>query len=123
MVIWDFPLQLSYQCKIVKYIEHLQSMNETSLCKKMYNYLIKLNDIGSKTWINSVEQLLLEFDEKLSVRNSLDKGKIALRYKEYIYNKWHLEWKDNICNLERNPILRTYSQYKSELYLDPYVTS
>ena len=116
-----FPLQLSYQCKIVKYIEHLQSMNETSLCKKMYNYLIKLNDSGSKTWINSVEQLLLEFDENLNVHNSFEKGKIAFRYKEYIYNKWHLEWKDNICNLERNPILRTYSQYKTELYLEPYL--
>ena len=57
----------------------------------------------------------------MSVHNSLEKGKIAFRYKEYIYNKWHLEWKDNICNLERNPILRKYSQYKSELYLERYL--
>ena len=41
--------------------------------------------------------------------------------KSHIYNHYKIAWREEVQNIDKNPILRNYKTYKSEFGMEPYL--
>ena len=55
-----FPLVIRQKVKSLKYWSRIVSMSDQSLEKLMYTKLLGLNNVGFKTWVANIENMLTE---------------------------------------------------------------
>jgi len=79
--------------------------------------LLKLHELGFKTWVTNGYQLLsmygLNFDSNL--------GNFKKNCKQIMNNTFINNWTRELNNIEKNPILRTYCNIKTSFKMEPYL--
>jgi len=109
----------SIQCitSTLCYMNRLHNMPDHLIVKQAYNELRRLHDNGFDTWIKDVCELerMYNLDTSMNVREFKNICKRVL--KESFISKWH----ENLTDLVRNPILRTYIRIKHSFKQENYL--
>ena len=118
-----FPLLVRQKFNAMKYWERIVSLPEDHPVKNAYNMLRQLHDLGFKTWCQQIYSFLEETD-LLDVWEcqSTDKYKYFMStFKEKIVEKFIGNWKLQTSDNLKNPKLRTYSLFKTDFCVEPYL--
>lgn len=113
------PPSIACHMQTLCYYNRLRLMNDDCLVKKVFNELQRLESVGINTWVTSVRELALrnqiDIDHGINPRYFKTNCKLLLRHN--FVNNWQSHLNDEI----HNPILRTYTLYKSEFGMEPYL--
>ena len=90
---------------------------DTKIAKQVYNELDKLHQCGVKTWVTKARELAEQYEVDISSKIHNLKKYCKIMISNCYKHRWL--WEDT--NLSRNPILRTYSMFKTELCFDKYL--
>ena len=109
---WHKPYVSRYKC-IFRFWNRMIAMDNDRLTKKVFNANY---DLCNNNWSSNFELLL----------NDLNYGNLFLRKQQLnidratdvLIEKHNFEWK---CNIAKKPKLRTYIEFKKELYVEPFV--
>jgi hypothetical protein len=120
-----FPLQLRQKICIVKYWIRLRRMKNSGNCivTKIFSLLANLDNLGYITWVSHVREILSEYglEEYYSEDFSFDTNSEMLciqELKEKVYTHVMASWETDI---KKQPILRTYIQFKQEFRFETYL--
>ena len=84
----------------------------------MYMELSKRHECGFNTWVSKALTLV----QKYGIDIDMGSGASFNRYcKSHIYNHFKIAWREEVQNIDKNPILRNYKTYKSEFGMEPYL--
>ena len=94
----------------------------------MYKELLQLHQSNHKTWCSTVLEVLqsIKFEnmfEKQCDLNVDDINKFRSEIKTLLQNQYSESWRNDTRNIEKHPILRTYSLFKTTLAAEPYITT
>ena len=102
------------------YINRLHHMPNDSIVKQVYNELVKLHQLGFKTWVTQVSELVDTYH--LDIDRPTIPAELKFEGKESVANRFIDRWMEQLQNTHSNPILRTYCNFKHnfgiEIYLD-----
>ena len=100
------------------YINRLHHMPNDSIVKQVYNEFVKLHQLGFKTWVTQVSELVDTYH--LDIDNI--PAEFKFECKESVANRFIDTWMEQVKNTHSNPIFRTYCNFKhnfgTEIYLD-----
>ena len=88
-----------------------------SFVNEVYSELTNLDDTGFTTWVGNVKALATL--HKLDITCDMSTFKIAC--KRNVRSNFINNWNNELHNLSKNPILRTYTIFKSSFELEPYL--
>jgi hypothetical protein len=96
-------------------------MNTESLVKMIYNNLLALHNCGYKTWVSYIEQTLREEGFSHVWENQECNQQAIDAFSICVYDRYSSQWRASICDINKQPKLRTFCTFKSDLYLEPYL--
>ena len=92
------------------YLKRLHDTNtNTKIVKQVYNELNKLHQCGVKTWVTKA----CELAEQYQVDISSNIQNFKKHCKMTVSNCYKHSWLSEVTNINRNPILRTYTMFKT----------
>ena len=99
------------------YLKRFSDLPDTKIAKQVYNELDKLHQCGVKTWVTKAHELAEQYEVDISsnIHNLKKYCKIT------ISNCYKHRWLFEVTNLSQNPILRTYSMFKTEFHFEKYL--
>ena len=81
-------------------------------------YISKLHECVFNTWVSKALTLVQTY----GIDIDMGSGASFNRYcKSHIYNHFKIAWREEVQNIDKNPILRSYKTYKSEFGMEPYL--
>ena len=98
-------------------MNRLYHLPERSIVKKVYNVLENPHLRGFTTWITKVRELIHNYN--LNVEMDSESFKRAC--KGAVSNKFIEDWNAELNDTQKNPLLRTYKQIKTEFTMEPYL--
>jgi hypothetical protein len=113
------PLGVLCNSNALSYFIRAQSVPDNMLVKKVFLELKRLHEAGFKTWFSRVCDLGQTYN--LDVLNTSFNFKSGKIYKVLVTNKYKEHWAEGIKDIERNPILRLYSNIKFNFGLENYL--
>ena len=84
----------------------------------MYMELLKLHECGFNTWVSKALNLVQEYGININIGSTTCLNRYC---KSHIYNQFKISWKDEVQNIDKNPILKNYKTFKSEFGMEPYL--
>ena len=111
------PPSIDCKLNIIKYHNRVIHMDRSTLIRKVYDELARLQRCGFNTWCGKTWELLKTYD--LKPNSHLDVFKKESKMK--IYNSYIHNYLANISDTNSNPITRTYVLYKSTFGIEPYL--
>ena len=84
----------------------------------MYMELLKLHECGFNTWVSKALNLVQEYGININMGSTTRFNRYC---KSHIYNHFKISWKDEVQNIDKNPIFRNYKTFKSEFGMEPYL--
>ena len=106
-----YPLLLRQKIQALKYWHRIQSMNENSLFRMVYN-LFGLHNCGFKTWVSLIESMLGEEGlQYVWESQSCDQSIINI-FSNSVYDRDASIWRSTIQDENKCPKLRTYCTFK-----------
>ena len=111
------PPSIACKIAIMCYMNRLYHLPERSIVKKVYNVLENLHLQGFTTWITKVRELIHNYN--LNVE--MDKESFKRACKGAVSNKFIEDWNAELNDTQKNPLLRTYKQIKTEFTMEPYL--
>ena len=112
-----FPPSTYCQISALCYLNRLHNMESNKLAKKVFCYLVELDQQGFKTW--ATDALKLVYDLRLDPTD--DKNVFSVNCKRAIQNKFITTWNTHLQNTMLYPRLRTYRTIKYEYVMEPYL--
>src|SRR6056300_1576225 len=100
------------------FINRIHHKPSNSLVNRVYKELAKFHQLGFKTWVTNTYEILNRFE--LHFNSDLDKFK--RNCKQVVKDKFITMWKNELINIEKNPILRTYIKIKCSFRMEPYLS-
>ena len=82
-----------------------------------YNELFKLHQMGFVTWVTRVGELV----DTYSINIDDSPAKFKSECKRSVFGKFTHAWSEDVQNIQRNPILRTYCKIKQEFGMETYL--
>ena len=77
-----------------------------------------LHECGFNTWVSKALTLV----QKYGIDIDMGSGANLNRYcKSHIYNHFKIAWREEVQNIDKNPIFRNYKTYKPEFGMEPYL--
>ena len=109
----------SVHCHInaLYYLKRLHDLPDTKIVKQVYNELNRLHQCGVKTWVTKV----CELAEQCHVDISSNIQNFKKYCKVTVSNCYKHSWLLEVTNINRNPILRTYTMFKTEFGSERYI--
>ena len=111
------PIYYHAIINVLKYWMRLRSMPDTQLVKQVYNSLLSLHQIGIKTWITGIENLLMRF----KLTDLWEQEEFIIDIKKHIISEYCSEW-ENLMGTDTYPIMRTYRMYKTTFGIENYLS-
>ena len=111
------PPNIACKIAIMCYMNRLYHLPERSIVKRVYNVLENLHLRGFATWITKVRELIHNYN--LNVEMDSESFKRAC--KGALSNKFIEDWNAELNDTQKNPLLRTYKQIKTEFTMEPYL--
>ena len=96
------------------YINRLHHMPNDSIVKQVYKELVKLHQLGFKTWVTQVSELVDTYH--LDIDNI--PAEFKFECKESVTNSFIDTWMEQVQNTHSNPILRTYCNFKHDFGIE-----
>ena len=106
--------------KTILYFIRLNTMSTGSVVKNIFLDMRDFHDAGFRNWYTLVCELGSSYGLDIKSYSYNDKTKINI--KNHIRNHFITNWKSDLQNDLKYPILRTYRIIKSEFRLEPYLT-
>ena len=114
----QIPPSISCHINTICYLHRLRNLPTNTLVKAMYMELSKLHECGFNTWVSKALTLVQTY----GIDIDMGSGASFYRYcKSHIYNHFKIAWREEVQNIDKNPILRNYKTYKSEFGMEPYL--
>ena len=98
------------------YINRLHHMLNDSIVKQVYNELVKLHQLGFKTWVIQVSELVDTYH--LAIDSIPEEFKF--KCKESVANRFIDTWMEQVQNTHSKPILRIYCNFKHNCGIEIY---
>ncbi len=119
------PLEVRLKNNVIKYLHHIHNMPDSSPVKWVYKDLVMLNDAGFSNWVSTARKLYrehpisseLEIDSFINLKSEHMKSTL----KKKTLENFKTTWLTNISDTEKQPKLRTYVKFKSELKFELYL--
>ena len=111
----SLPPSVTIQSSCLIYFYRVRSLPENSIIKKAFCEMKRLHDLGFSTWYGRILEIANCYGINLDIQISKEEVKSILQ------NHFVRSWKENLCDLQANPILRTYNRIKSQFELEPYL--
>ena len=92
-------------------------MPNDSIVRQVYNELLKLHQMGFVTWVTRVGDMV----DTYSINIDDSPAKFKSECKRSVFGKFTHEWSEDVQNIQRNPILRTYCKIKEEFGMKTYL--
>ena len=99
------------------YMNRLHHMPYNSIVKQVYNELFKLHQMGFVTWVTRVAELV----ETYSINIDDSPAKFKSECKRSVFGEFTRKWTEDVQNIQRNPILRTYCKIKQDFGMERYL--
>ena len=116
-----FPLVLRRQLKSIKFWCKILALPDDNILKMVYNNLLTLTNVGFKTWVSRIEDLLC----KVNMSHLFEEQKCSkfniIEYEKAIYEMYVTEWFQEINDVAKNPKLRTYCLFKLDFEMEHYL--
>ena len=113
----QFPPSLDSMYQTVNFLNRVSIMEDSDLVKQVYMELKILHECGFITWFGKAWELVDRFNLDIGLNNSSFKK----HSKKQIQNYFIQDWKQQINDIDNNPILRTYNLIKHEYYRESYL--
>lgn len=114
------PPSLYCIVSVLRYYNRLTHLPNDMIVKKVFNELTKLHDMGFPTWIGKVCDLAQEYSID-NLEMDIGVSEFKARCKNKVFSKFIVDWQEAVCNLEKNPLLITYTRIKSTFGFEPYL--
>ena len=103
----------------ILYCARLQAMPDDAIVKKIFVISRDLHEMGFKTWYSKVYKLAQHYNIDIHQLRFCDELKrhIKTRVKTMYIQKWHVAIRD----MDKNPILRLYTEIKDTFRMEPYL--
>ncbi len=120
-----YPLEVRLQGNVIKFLHRLENMPPSSPVKWVYDDLRSLHNCGFRTWVTKAFEIFREIEGPMSLSFekflALHGGKMKNIVKKTLLDKYRSNWFDNITNVDLNPKLRSYNEFKTEFCFEPYL--
>ena len=114
-----YPLLLRQQDRVIKSWIRLENSPQDKPIYHVYCELKHLHDLGYKTWVSKVQDILNEVD----LSNMPTQPKLLLKcIKDRRYNAYKDKWLQQVNDSNSNPILRTYCKFKQHFGKEAYLS-
>jgi len=113
----QMPPSATCTVSVISFMNRLVHLPDNALVKRVYNELNSLHLHGFRTWVTTVRELVLQYNLDIN----LDPKVFKLKCKFVVNNSFKDKWTDELNNIQKNPILRTYRQFKNEFQMEPYL--
>ena len=108
---------------MIKYWKRIETLENSHIVeKKAYKSLYEPSEYGQENWFSHINNILIDLDysEAWNLQEISEKDLYALKEKQY---KTHMDiCLDNINDSEKNPKLRIYKLFTTELKLETHLT-
>ena len=111
------PPSVYYTVSTMCYFNRLHHMPNNSIVKQVYTELFKLYQMGFVTWVTRVGELA----ETYSINISDSPAKLKSECKRSVFGEFTRKWTEDVQNIQRNPILRTYCKIKQDFGMERYL--
>ena len=101
------------------YYKRLQGMPENSLVKRVFYEPTNLDDMGFKTCVPSVSELVSRYNMSLDSEPNVNVFK--QKCQQALNQKCISDWQFEINDESKHPILKIYKIFKSEFKFEPYL--
>ena len=95
-------------------------MSDLTLVKQVFNEMIRLDSLGFSSWVSNVKSFAcnnsIDFH---GISNTSRFRSITLRKLVSVFKE---TWLENINNISRFPLLRSYRKFKQNFISEPYLT-
>ena len=99
------------------YMNRLHHMPNNSIVKQVYNELFKLHQMGFVTWVTRVGELV----ETYSINIDDSPAKFKSECKRSVFGEFTRKCTEDVQNIQRNRILRTYCKIKQDFGMERYL--
>ena len=110
----SLPPNVTIQFICLMYFYRVRLLPENSIIKKAYCEMKRPHDLGFSTWYGRILEIANYYGINLDIKISKEEVKSILA------NHFVRSWKENLCDLQANPILRTHNRIESQFELEPY---
>jgi len=116
-----YPLKIRLQCKTIKYWCKLLCKSPNCLARKAYNIMVRLHNIGFKTWATEIFNILkiCNLQDSFSYPPSQEQLlKLPATVQKHLENIYLVKWTETIQTMSK---LDTYCLFKSNFGLENYL--
>ena len=113
------PPSITCHISTLCYYKRLYNMSDGNITKQVFNELCRLNSLGFKNWVSKVCVLAQKYHVNIDDEHPTLYFKQLC--KETVLNSFKSDWTYNVQNVIKNPILRTYTKFKYNFELEPYL--
>ena len=110
------PISLDLSAFALRFFHRLYNMPIGSLVKFVFDEMMRLSNLGFSSFVTQAKDKLLSL--RLWDFMNLSAGKFAIKVKTVLKENFLISWRDSLSG----PVARTYSQFKSELVYESYLT-
>ena len=123
-----YPLEIRQKELFIKFWCRLLGLKPDNPLQIMYKELLQLHQSNHKTWCSTVLEVLQSIKVENMFENQCDLNmddinKFRSEIKTLLQNQYSESWRNDTRNIEKHPILRTYSLFKTTLAAEPYITT
>ncbi len=120
-----YPLKVRIQGNVLKYLHRLYNFPEDSVVGKIVKMLQNYNNQGKTNWITKAEKVFDNFHAcsgmQMKVFVSKSETSVKTLIKATLQSQYVSHWESLICDSDKQPKLRTYCTFKTNLSFEPYL--
>ena len=109
------PPSITCEINCILYCLRVKDLPANSIVHLAFKEQKRLDNLGFTTWYGKVKELAVKYNIDLDATYS--KSEVKTKIKNSFINTWS----SNLTNISQFPILRTYSQFKSQFRIEPYL--
>ena len=102
---------------VLRYANRVSHMHENTIAKKVYCEFLRLHDLGFNNWYSDIFHLANIYNLNITEDCVTFRTNCYRAVTECFIN----DWKTNLNDLDKNPILRLYKDIKCNFELEPYL--
>ncbi len=120
-----YPIELRLKNNVLKYLHHIHTLPETSPVKWVFKELSSLHEAGFSNWVTTAYALyddhVISAGCTLESFLGLSKDVMKRKLKKSSQEEFQASWLSDINDSDKQPKLRTYKKFKSNLDMEPYL--
>jgi hypothetical protein len=118
----QMPPSVFIDINVLCFAERLKRLSTCRLAKKVYDILDTLHNNGFNTWTTYMYKLRTKYSIQDDT-STLSEPAFKKLCKETVFSSYKRRWESELNDVEKNPIVRTYSLIKSEFQCEKYLSS